>query len=676
MSGKLSRKERAQQQKAKQATATSSQPTQQKKKPVSSVPRANSVVRGLTVILIALSVIVYFNSLYNEYALDDYSLILENSQTKKGAKAFFEILGSSYREGYMGGDNTLYRPLSKAMFAVEWSATEGPGINHFFNVALFTLSVVLLFKMLRLYMRGNVLVPFLTAAIFAAHPIHTEVVANIKGRDDILCFLFFVVSAIYVYRYQLSKNIRHLAIAAFAFFLSFLSKESAITFAAVIPLMLYFFTDADKPTYMRVGGMVTGVTVLFLLIRFAVLHGGGSSPVPVVDNYIAGIDGFLAQRITAIAIGGIYLLKLFVPYELVCDASVSQIPVYHFGDWQFLVPFVIFLGAFAYAVMTFKKKNPVSFGILYFFITFSMVSNIPFILGTNYGERLLYAPSLGICFIVAFFIAKFLQREESVTGNVGDFFRMNKNAVLAALAIVAVYSVLTINRNPDWHDNLTLYSTDVQKSTNSSKLHYYFANHITQQEYLINYKPGTPERDSIIDTAMAEFKTAIALYPGYGDALQKLAEMYFEKGHNDSADYYYNVAIKQAPTNAMYHNNYGRMLFSTGRIDDSKAQFEEAIKYNAAYAHAYNNLAGAIGTQGAEFVRKGIADTARQHEYNQKAIEYYQKSVEYSLKAIACDPNFVQAYETASMTYANMGDQANAQKYAAIAQQLKQQGAK
>ena len=117
------------------------------------MPRSNSLVRGLNLFLIILAGAVYFNSLFNTYALDDYSLILENEQTKQGYRAVGDIFKSAYRAGYMSGDNSLYRPLSKAMFAVEWSMTQGPGINHFMNLVLFTLSVVLLFKMLRLYMK-------------------------------------------------------------------------------------------------------------------------------------------------------------------------------------------------------------------------------------------------------------------------------------------------------------------------------------------------------------------------------------------------------------------------------------------------------------------------------------------------------------------------------------------
>lgn len=670
MAAKQTRKEKV----AAQKIQHQNNPAPSSKKKIVPPRKSDSLIRGLNIILIAIVAVFYFNTLSNEYALDDYGVILENDYTKQGTSGIGTILSTGYRTSVTGTDNQLYRPLSKVMFAIEWSISpNSPGLHHFMNIALFALTVVLLFRMLRMYISNSVLIPFVTAALFAIHPIHTEVVSNIKGRDDILCLLFFIVTAIYVLRFTKSKSTRDLAFAGGAFFLSFLSKESAITFLAVIPLMLYFFTDAKKDDYLKTTGTLAAVTILFLIIRWKVL-GGNAGAVPVVDNYIAGIDSFITQRTTAIAIAGIYLWKLFVPHPLVCDASLQQIPVYSFGDWQFLVPFVIFLALAAFAFWKIKEKNIAAFGILYFFITFSIVSNIPFLLGTNYGERLLYAPSLGLSIACAYLLAKFLQKHESIAANAIDFLKGNSKAIAVVGALTIAYGFLTINRNSEWHDNEMLYGTDLQKSVNSAKLHYFYANHLTQNDSLAKFKSGSPEWQHRVDTAIVEFSKAIALYPAYTDPIQKLGEMYFLNKQYDSAAYYYRKAIRLNPTNATYRNNFGRMLFTTGNLLEAEYQFKCAIRWSPGYATAYNNLAGTYGTTGANFVRKSQADPSKQNEYGMKAMEYYRKSVEMSLKAISYDPNFIQAYETIAMTYANMGDNANAQKYSSAAQQLKNSG--
>ncbi len=672
MSAKQTRKEKVEAQKTQHQQATSSSP----KKKAPAPRKSDSLIRGLNLILIGLVTVFYFNTLSNEYALDDYGVILENEYTKQGVSGIPTILSTGYRTSFTAGDNQLYRPLSKVMFAMEWSLSpRNPGLNHFMNVALFALTIVLLFKTLRLYISNSILIPFLAAALFAIHPIHTEVVANIKGRDDILCMLFFVVTTLYIYRFTQSGLMKHLGYAGGAFFLAFLSKESAITFLAVVPLMLYFFTNASKEVYLKTTGVLASVTILFLLIRTSVLQ-GDTAPVPIIDNYISGIDGFVGQRATAIAISGIYLWKLFVPHPLVCDASISQIAEYGLTDWQFLVPLLIFISAAVFAFAKLKEKNILSFAILYFFVTFSVVSNIPFILGTNYGERLLYAPSLGLSIACAFLLAKFIQKEEKQALSASSFLSANSKAVMVVAIVGVCYGYLTITRNAEWTDNNTLYCTDMQKSANSTKLHYYYANHITQPEFLSVLPKGSPERKKIIDTAAIEFKKALHLYPAYPDAIQKLATMLYEQGKTDSAGICYKRAIRLVPTNAQYRNNYGTMLFELGKLEEAQYQFEAAIRFSPAYSHALNNLASVHGTRGSKYVGLINAYPPRREELIAKATASFNKSLEYSLGAIKYDPSYSQAYETCAITYASLGDQVNYQKYHQLAEQTKQKTGK
>jgi protein O-mannosyl-transferase len=681
MSGKLSRKERAklqsEQHKAAQASEEIVSNVPKKKTQPAPRPRLTDYdfVKRLNLILIILAAGVYINTLGHQYALDDYGLILENQDTKGGTANIGKILSSSYRSGMLGGDVTLYRPLSKVMFAIEWSMSpNNPFPGHFMNVVLFTLSVVLLFKMLRRYMNGQLAVPFLASALFAVHPIHTEVVANIKGRDDILCFLFFVIAALYIHRYVFSKQTKHLPFAGVSYFLCMLSKESAITFVAIFPLMIYFFTQADRTTSLRVAGVTGGVVVLFLLIRLMVLGVHSSSPVPVVDNYLAGIDGFVGQRVAAIAIAGIYAIKLFVPYELVCDASIAQMPEYGMGSWQFLVALAIYGGGIAFAIMKFRSKHIVSFAVLYFLITFSIVSNIPFLLGTNYGERLLYTPSLGVCIILAWVIHRIFFTEETKADSLDSFFRLNMKPVAVVGIIAVIYSGITVMRNPVWYDNETLYGTDVQISERSCKLHYFYANHLTQEENLSLHKAGSPEWNKIIDTAMAEFRIAISLYPTYGDALQKLAEMFYNKKQLDSSEYYYKLAIKSNPGMASYRSNYGRLLFDQQRLTEAEYQFQHAVHLNAQYPEAYNNLAAVYGTWGMKYRNLAATRPDSAQAYTDKANQLFNKSLQNSLAAIASNPNFSSAYETTAMTYGILGDGQKQQEYAQAAQRLRAAG--
>jgi hypothetical protein len=137
--------------------------------------------------------LLYAGTLRHGYVLDDYSLIKENTVTTQGIHALPRIFRTAYRDGNF--NDGVYRPLSKAMFAVEWElAPDKPALGHFINVLIYSLTGTLLFFTLTRYLPGNLLVPFLTTALFLAHPIHTEVVANIKGRDELMCFFFLLIA--------------------------------------------------------------------------------------------------------------------------------------------------------------------------------------------------------------------------------------------------------------------------------------------------------------------------------------------------------------------------------------------------------------------------------------------------------------------------------------------------
>ena len=627
-----------------------------------------TLIRGLTVLLVAIVCALYVNTLGHDYALDDYGVILENNYTKSGISGLGAILTTGYRTNATSADTQLYRPLSKVMFAVEWSISpHNPRLNHFVNVALFALTVVLLFNVLRLYISNSLLVPFLAAALFAVHPIHTEVVANIKGRDDLLCFVLFVVAAQCAFKFAQTQSTRYLLWLFVSFFLCCLSKESAMAFLIVIPLMLFFFTTADTVVYIKSMSALTGAALSFLLIRAAVLT-GPVPPVPVIDNYIAGISGFLTQRTTAIYIAGVYLWKLVVPYPLVSDMSLSQLPAVGVAEWRFVVPFVILAGAALFAFVKFRDKGILAFSILYFFITFFMVSNIPFLLGTNYGERLLYAPSLGICLAIAYALARFLQRTELVATSASGFLVGNGKAVAVAGILGLVYGFLTVSRNAEWKDSLTLFRTDVQKAPNSAKLHYFYANQVSDQDYLARFSAGDPERRKAVDTAAVEFQKALHLYPTYTVAMARLAGIFVEQGQLDSAELYYRRAIRLGPPDATTRNNYGGMLFNEGRLNEAQIEFEAAVNLNPVFAVALNNLASVYGARGAEWVNRASIDTTRRDESLENASRSYRKSVEYSLRSIQSDPDFDKAYETAALTYARLGDESNRQKYLRLAE--------
>ena len=141
--------------------------------------------------------LLYSGSIEHDFALDDGTVVHENSVTTQGFSGIPTILKTDY--WYGSGHNTsrgpIYRPTSLVVYAIAWQFYPGnPHAYHLINVLFYALSCLLLFLVLcKLFQDQNLLFPFICALLYAAHPIHTEVVNNIKSLDEILCLLFGLI---------------------------------------------------------------------------------------------------------------------------------------------------------------------------------------------------------------------------------------------------------------------------------------------------------------------------------------------------------------------------------------------------------------------------------------------------------------------------------------------------
>ncbi|MCE9537844.1 MAG: hypothetical protein K8R85_01320 [Bacteroidetes bacterium] len=161
-------------------------------------------------ILVVLGFILYSNSFTNEYALDDGIVIQKNDYVQRGIRGIPKILSTDAYDSFyrqMHAKQQLsggrYRPLSVVTFAIEQElfgskekekpAEDAAFIRHVLNVVFYIISILVLLYFLRNFIfKENPLIAFIACLIFLIHPIHTEVVANVKSRDEILSFLFII----------------------------------------------------------------------------------------------------------------------------------------------------------------------------------------------------------------------------------------------------------------------------------------------------------------------------------------------------------------------------------------------------------------------------------------------------------------------------------------------------
>ena len=236
-------------------------------------------------IIAVICILSYANTFSHEYALDDQMVIYDNKFVTAGIDSLGKIMTSDAFEGFFGerGSQLIsggrYRPLSFISFALEWEIFgKMPMISHLVNIILYAILCMMIFLFLNwLFPAENkeekrrnsflVSLPFIATILYALHPIHTEVVANIKGRDEIFGILFGLASLI-VFFQTFKNRVQDYFLVFVLFLCALLSKENAITFLAIFPLVAYLKNEKILSTsFLKPYFSILLATIVFLGLR-------------------------------------------------------------------------------------------------------------------------------------------------------------------------------------------------------------------------------------------------------------------------------------------------------------------------------------------------------------------------------------------------------------------------
>jgi Flp pilus assembly protein TadD len=590
--------------------------------------------------------LLYVQTIRYDYTLDDLAAVKENRFVQKGIDGIGTLLSTGYWDGFRPGGFQLYRPLSLVTFAIEWEFfPNNPAVGHFMNVFFYALTGFILFRLLCRLFKNNLVIPFVAALLFMAHPVHTEVVSNIKSRDEILCMLFSIISLYWILDFIDGKKISKLLLSAFAFFLAMLSKENALTMIAVVPLMLYFFREIPAKKNLITSISFVTVALLYLIIKTSIQHGTLiANADTLTNNILAEASGYLIRMATAFFVLGKYILLLFFPAHLSMDYSFAQIRLMKLTDLSVLISIAVAVAMAVYAIVKTKRKDAVAFGILYFFITISLVSNLVVVIGTVMGDRLLYMPSLGFTIVSAALLTRLFKdtQPDKPNTSVPEFFKAHSKVILVSGVLFLLFSFKTIGRNPVWKNNAALMESAIADAPNSAYAHYLYANEILK----------TPQTDSaklnaIYDKALAAYLKAVEIYPTYAEFYSEAAATYRKKKNIPEALKYYDLALKYDPHLPQANNGKGVIYFNAKKYEEAKTFFLEALKYNPKDGTA-------MGNAGSCYLALGD---------NDNAISYLLRALEYA-------PNSASIMTNLGIAYENKGDKAQANSWYAKADQV------
>ncbi|MFK8102872.1 MAG: tetratricopeptide repeat protein, partial [Saprospiraceae bacterium] len=543
----------------------------------------------------------------------------------------------------------LYRPVSLVMFAIEWELSpDNPHIHHFGNIFLYGLTGLLLcLTLIKLFNQRNPILAVLSTLFFLAHPVHTEVVANIKSRDEMLLF-FFAIAAFYsLWKYLETNRKAWMFGSLLAYTLAIFSKLYGVTMLLVFPLLLYFFRTMNWSRMAKLSSLYLIPTAIFLAIRFQVLGGwlGGGAKVSILDNFLVGAPNLSLKLASTFMMLGKYLLTLIFPWQLHSDLGYHQIPISSWGNGLVLLGLVSVAGLAYFAIRQFAAKSIWSFCILFSGISFSVYTNLVFTIGTAYGERFLYVASLGFSMALAYGILKLFKvdLDQKLVG-FSQFVKQHQMPLLLSLVILLCYSFKTLQRNQAWKSSYDLYATDIKTAPNCAKLNYHLG--LEQVKKGLDSKEAKAKQ-AWFDAAFQQFEKAIAIYPDYHDAYGQLGLAYYRKNDFGNAMRNYQKSIALKPNNAKVFSNMGIIYFNQGQLPKAEEVYKKAVALDPRFLDARRNL-GSV-----------FAETKR---FDQ-AIEQFQA-------ALALAPNDATINYYLGRCYSDKGDQQTGQGYLNKAYQL------
>ena len=539
------------------------------------------------VLLMLFAVILYWPSLNYGFVLDDKKVITENAVTQGGADSLNTIwaTGSKTFQANVPDDAKIARPLSQTYFALGFDKNLSKEAlqkkYHRGQIALYTLLVFLLFFLLDKYFDHLSLgLRCVVLALFIAHPLHVEVVANIKSADELLASIL-LVSSLLALPYSKASSTHHPAyrgclimLSLFLFILGFKAKQNILMFSPLLIALLCLEIYKNLSKAIQEHGYsyrwYYGLPVVVVLLT--ILFYKGPDNVPLVQIYALDFEvyqtiqstyskahnTFLGMASTGeIVVNSLWttclsVAKMIWPINLVHQYGAYQIPL---TSWQSIKPFcAIGLGGILLGGMFWLSNGPGQFqrvmiSAALFTLPLIAYSHLFIPLPDTYADRFFFLAVLGMLLLTAEAISRTSLKPIWIIG-------------LSALGLTA-YSSKVVQRMPAWESDTTLLAADWKQSPNNASILARYASHVEEDEH---------KKEQL-------YLEALSIYPDFFGAHYDLARLYFSQDRYALAYKHFDQANERKASDNVQYNltlcsyhiarNKSQSAYASNQLDDA-----------------------------------------------------------------------------------------------------------
>jgi Flp pilus assembly protein TadD len=362
-----------------------------------------------------------------------------------------------------------------------------------------------------------------------------------------------------------------LVLSLSSFFLAALSKEPALTLPVILVIYAVLFrrpSDREWLQFLRRCVPYFFVIGAYFAMRVYALK--GFAPLKTSSGL-----SFYETVINVFFIFTRYLEKMFVPVNL--NVLYYVHPISSLFSLQGLISLLVTLLFLVITYVSFKKNRVVLLGLLFMAVPLLPALYLPgLVQKIEYAvtDRYLYLSSFGLVMLIAALIS-YLEKKKA---------KWFKGIGFLTLAVIAVFSVMTLFRNAVWKDNETLWRDSVRKSPESAFAH-------ENLGYALFYRGQTEE-------GKRELQIAVGLDPGIPEAIISTGIAYSRKGLMTHAILAFNRAVLLKPNSPEARYNLGLAYDTRGWISQAIEQYRIALVLKPDHSDAHNNLGIIYGVQG------------------------------------------------------------------------------
>ena len=606
----------------------------------------------ILLLLTAVCFLIYSNAFKVQFIFDDLSTIAKNPAIKH-----LEDPGSIWH-----AFNTRF--ITGLSFAFNYALG---GFNvagyHFFNIAAHALASFLVYQLILVTFKTPGLmtdpmyrharpIALFSALIFATHPIQTEAVTFVTQRMTVLASIFYFSAVIFYLKFRLEGMVKYRWLALSSTILGMFTKENTFTIPLMLVVVEFLFLEGFKKEKAKETFKNLVPFFLTLLIIPLTLAADPRDSLYRLRHDVGGAHFYWQNLWTEIDCLRTYLRLLILPINQNLDydspSSAGPLSPATFGS------ILLIIGIFGFSIFMLKRRRLLTFCIWWFFLTVSVEFAVcAYIARDLIYEHYLYLPMAGFSLAVVY--------------SAWLWFKTDWKIVGLLFCLIALFSVMTYERNKTWENGIKFWADVLKKSPHKARpynnLGYHYA---LQGEY---------------DRAIDYYKMAIQLDPEFTHPYGNLGDAYFQQKKYPEAVLYLNKYIELDPDTIEAYATLGLTYARLRKYDLALENYFKAMQLNPKLAQTYVNIGAVYGMK---------EDYDREISWSRKAVEldpqnaqgyanlclanakkgFYKEAIVYGNKAVSLDSTSDEAYNNLGLTYALEGDWERAASFFEQALQL------